>query len=260
VKIELCGIPAGSFTMGSDESGQEDEKPVHKVTLTKAFWLGRTEVTQGQWQSVMGTTQRDQARRMLEDDTVYDFGSKKSTLRDMFGKSRTTDPGEILFGEGADHPVYWVSWNEAVAFCGKLNAKGLLPAGWKWALPSEAQWEYACRAGTTGDYAGDLDEMAWHAKNSDGKTHEVATKKANAWGLCDMHGNVCEWCADWYGDYPAGAATDQTGPAEGLLRVVCGGGWSAGGADCRSAYRYGNYPGIRNLDGGFRVAAVPAGP
>lgn len=218
VKLELCGIPAGTFTMG----GSGSDETLHQVTLTKSFWLGRTEVTQVQWQALM-----------------------------------SSNPSKF---KGNDMPVEMVSWNDATEYCGKLNGKGLLPAGWKWALPTEAQWEYACRAGTTGDYAGILDAMAWYASNSGIKPHAVGTKQANAWGLNDMHGNVWEWCADWYAKYPGGAATDPTGPNNGWVRAARGGSWSGVGAYCRSADRYNDPPGIRDGSNGFRVVVVPVGP
>ena len=219
VKLDLCGIPAGKFTMGGDGGGEN--APKHEVTLTKAFWLGRTEVTQAQWEAVMG---------------------KNSS-----------------WFKGKDLPVEHLSWKEATEFCGRLNAQGLLPTGWKWALPTEAQWEYACRAGTAGDYAGDLDEIAWYAKNSGRKTHSVAAKKPNAWGLFDMHGNLWEWCADWYGYYPTASVTDPTGPDAGLFRVYRGGDWNCFSSFCRSANRGWHLPGTRCDSGGFRIAAVPVG-
>ena len=226
VKIELCGIPAGKFVMGGepglDLGWMVYDEQRHEVTLTKAFWLGRTEVTQAQWEAVMG-------------NNLSKF-------------------------QGKDLPVETVSWDEATDFCGKFNAKGLLPAGWKWSLPSEAQWEYACRAGTTDEYPRALDEMAWYQnKNCGERTHEVATKTPNAWGLFDMHGNVWEWCADWYGLYPTGAVIDPTGPDNGHERVARGGSWRHSVADCRSAARFACPPGIRSGDLGLRVAAVPLG-
>ena len=201
---------------GSDK----DETP-HKVKLTKSFWLGRTEVTQGQWEAVMGN-----------------------------------NPSK--FKGDPNLPVEQVSWDDATEFCQKLSAKGLLPAGWKFVLPTEAQWEYACRAGTTGDYAGKLDEMAWYYTNSGNKTHAVGTKKANAWGLYDMHGNVWEWCAAWYGYYPAGALTDPAGSNTGVSRVDRGGSWYGDAADCRAAYRGRLEPGFRSHSLGFRPALVPS--
>ena len=129
------------------------------------------------------------------------------------------------------------------------------------ALPTEAQWEYACRAGTTGAYAGNgkLDDMGWYWDNSGGKTHPVGQKRANAWGIHDMHGNVWEWCQDWYGDYPGGSVTDPTGPASGDDRVYRGGCWGDGARYCRSAYRAGYDPGDRSGRLGFR-ACRSAGP
>ena len=217
VRLELCGIPAGKFTMG----GSGSDEPPHEVTLTKPFWLGRTQVTQAQWEAVMGN-----------------------------------NPSRF---KGKDLPVEQVSWDDAFEFSKKLNAKGLLPAWWRWALPSEAQWEYACRAGTPWDYAGSLDEMAWHASNSGGVTHPVATKKPNAWGLHNMHSNVSEWCADWYWDYPKDAVSDPTGPDTGSYRVFRGGSWGGSGTYCRSADRFRRPPNSRDNLVGFRVAAVPSG-
>jgi len=135
----------------------------------------------------------------------------------------------------------------------------LLPAGWLFALPSEAQWEYACRAGTTVDFAGDLEDMAWYDSNSSSGPHAVATKKANAWGLYDMHGNVCEWCADWYGDYPRGTLTDPAGPIKGSARVLRGGSWFHDGRHCGSVSRSRFTPDTRNDYLGFRVTAVTSG-
>jgi formylglycine-generating enzyme required for sulfatase activity len=192
------------------------------VTLTKPFWLGRTEVTQRQWENVMGN-----------------------------------NPS---FFKGKDPPVEQVSWHDASDFCQKLNAMQSTPHGWHFALPTEAQWEYACRAGTSRDDAGNLDEMAWYASNSGAKTHEVATKKANNWGLVDMHGNVWEWCADWCGGYPAESLIDPTGPNSGSNRVDRGGSWFSDGTRCRSASRFRHSPDYRGSGIGFRVAAVPAEP
>ena len=219
VELLLCAIPAGSFTMG--DSG-EDEKQ-HHVTLTKPFWLGRTEVTQGQWQAVM-----------------------------------ENNPSE--FEGDPNLPVEQVSWDDAQEFCKNLNMKSLLPAGWQWALPTEAQWEYACRAGTTGPFSGEsLDDVGWFDGNSGGKTHPVGTKKPNAWGFHDMHGNVWEWCADWYDNVLPGGS-DPTGPDTGLLRVGRGGSWGVVDSGCRSAIRYWSTPGYRNSCIGFRVAVVPIEP
>mgnify|MGYP000906934689 CR=1 FL=1 len=221
--IAMVWCPAGEFLMGSpvDEEGRGNDETQHMVTLTRGFWLAKTETTQRQWEGATGS-----------------------------------NPSEF---KGADLPVERVGWEEAQGWLGKMNERHPLPEGWKWELPTEAQWEYACRAGTETAYAGNgkLDEMGWYGDNSGGKTHAVGGKKANAWGLHDMHGNVWEWCRDWYGDYPSGAATDPAGPAKSGISVGRGGSAHYGAASCRSALRarlppYGRVSGL-----GFRAAAVP---
>ena len=236
LNLELVPIAPGSFLMGGTGS---DEKPVRQVTLTKPFWLGKYAVTQGQWEALMGTTVQQQSKKK----------------------------DEKLVGVGADYPMYDVSWEDAMAFCRKLTererAAGRLPEGLEFTLPTEAQWEYACRAGTTGDYAGKLDEMGWYGKdrngyggNSKAQAHPVGQKKANAWGLYDMHGNVWELCLDWYdsGYYAEAPATDPTGPGTGFDRVVRGGSLYTPADFCRSARRSKASPGDRGFTLGFRVA------
>jgi formylglycine-generating enzyme required for sulfatase activity len=225
--IQLVPIPAGSFTMGSPatESGQHAmEGPQTQVTLTKDFLLGSTDVTQGQYEALMG--------------------SNPSGFKDV----------------GRDGPVENVSWDDAMGFCQKLNEReaGRLPAGYSFTLPTEAQWEYACRAGTTGPYAGDVDTMAWNSSNSGGKTHPVGQKRANAWGLFDMHGNVWQWCLDFAdGRYPGGSVTDPTGPASAPARVARGGVWKLDATHCRSAERNDPMPYRRSNQVGFRLAPPP---
>jgi formylglycine-generating enzyme required for sulfatase activity len=226
--ITLVTIPAGTFLMGSttDEADRgEDEGPQTQVTLTREFFLGATDVTQGQYEAVMGANPSD-------------FKSV-----------------------GKDAPVEQVSWDQAMAFCVKLTERertaGRLPAGYTFTLPTEAQWEYACRAGTTEAYAGEPADMAWYDNNSGGTTHPVATKQPNAWGLYDMSGNVYQWCLDWYAKYPGGSVKDWSGPATGTAHVLRGGSWYYGETYCRSAYR--DYdPGFIGNILGFRVALVPA--
>lgn len=227
--IKLVLIPAGTFTMGSPDSEADhgaDESPQTRVTLTKDFCLGAMDVTQGQYESVMSTNPSD-------------FKSA-----------------------GQDAPVEQISWDDAMAFCQKLTERervaGRLPTGYVFTLPTEAQWEYACRAGTTGGYAGDPAATSWYDRNSGGTTHPVGTKQPNAWGLYDMTGNVYQWCADWYANrYTGGAVTDPTGPVNGSVRVLRGGGWYYDKTYCRSAYR--DYdPGYRANFIGFRVALNPA--
>ncbi|MBR5160830.1 MAG: SUMF1/EgtB/PvdO family nonheme iron enzyme, partial [Thermoguttaceae bacterium] len=157
-----------------------------------------------------------------------------------------TNPSEF---KGDDLPVENVSWNDCQEFCKKCAQLGL-PVQ----LPTDAQWEYACRAGTTGAYAGNLDDMAWYTSNSGLKTHPVGTKKPNAWGMYDMHGNVWEWCEDWYGYYPSESVTDPVGPSSGSVRVRRGGSWSNDARICRSAYRDSFVPGYLYCNLGFRCA------
>ena len=185
IGMVLVPIPAGEFLMGSPETepGRRDNEVQHQVTLTKPFLLGVHEVTQGQWQAVMGTTPWK---------------------------------GKEFVKEGDDYPATYVSWHDAVEFCRKLSEK----EGLEYRLPTEAEWEYACRAGTTtaysfGDDASELGEYAWYRENARNVgqkyAHTVGQKKPNPWGLYDMHGNVWEWCSDWYGDYPSGSVTDPQG-------------------------------------------------
>ena len=217
VKLEMVLIPAGEFKMGSR---YEWEKPVHKVNITKPFYLGKYEVTQEQWEAVMGS-----------------------------------NPSKF---KGPRNPVEIVSWDDCQKFFDKLNARAG-GQGWKFVLPTEAQWEYACRAGSTGKFSFGDDEMseyAWYNENSGGKTHPVGEKKPNAWGLYDMHGNTWEWCQDWYGAYGAEAVTDPSGPTSGRRRVYRGGGWSYPARDCRSAFRTAWSAGWHHYLG-FRAARVP---
>lgn len=216
VRIELVLVRPGSFTMGS-ESGGSDEKPVHQVTLTQPFYLGKFEVTQEQWESVMGN-----------------------------------NPSEF---KGSKLPVENVSWKDCQKFLAKLGEK----SGRKFALPTEAQWEYACRAGSTtrfsfGDADSGLPEYAWYESNSEAKTHPVGGKKANPWGLYDMHGNVWEWCADAHGKYPGEAVANPVDSASGPHRVNRGGAWYNQAEVCRSADRRGYFPGLRGGILGLRLA------
>jgi formylglycine-generating enzyme required for sulfatase activity len=211
-----------------DDNGEPDEKPVHKATITKPFYLGKYEVTQEQWEAVMGN-----------------------------------NPPRSYF-KGGKNPVERVSWDDCQEFLEKLNTK-IGTQGGKFGLPTEAQWEYACRAGSTskfcfGDDEKQLGEYAWYDVNSGLKTHPVGEKKANAFGLYDMHGNVYEWCADWYGNgyYAKSPAGDPRGPATGSGRVDRGGGWDDGAGGCRSASRCYGSPGFRLSDLGLRVTRVPA--
>lgn len=223
--LALIWVEPGTFTMGSppDETGRHKaEGPQTKVTLTSGFWLGATPVTQAQYREITGEN-----------------------------PSRFQTAGEAA-------PVERVSWEEAIAFCAALTererAAGRLPDGFVYLLPTEAQWEYACRAGSTTPYSGEIDAMAWHEGNSGGATHPVAQKQPNAWGFYDMSGNVLEWCHDWYGDYTGGVVVDPVGPAHGYFRIARGGSWRVDANVGRSAARAGGSPGRRDYTMGFRVA------
>ncbi|MCP5518843.1 MAG: formylglycine-generating enzyme family protein [Verrucomicrobiales bacterium] len=225
--IVLVLAPAGEFEMGSPagEAGRDDDEgPLHKVRFDWPFYLGKYEVTQEQWERVMG--------------------SNPSLLK---GESR--------------RPVECVSWTGAQGFVSKLNESLGGAAGLRFALPSEAQWEYGCRAGTTtrfssGDHDSRLGQYGWYTGNALGQPHRVGEKQPNGWGLYDMHGNVREWCSDWYGIYPGGDVTDPKRPSSGSNRVFRGGGWYCDAQDCRSANRDRNSPSCTSNDLGFRVALV----
>ena len=158
--------------------------------------------------------------------------------------------------KGSTLPVEQVSWDDAVSYCAKLTARelaaGRIVAGQAYRLPTEAEWEYAARAGTIGPRYGELDVIAWHSGNSGGETHPVKQKAANAWGLYDMIGNVWEWCSDWYGAYPSGSVTDPTGESSRSNRVYRGGSWINEARSCRSALRFRDEPGDRFNSLGFR--------
>ncbi len=229
IGMKLVLIHVGSFTMGSpvsEEGRNEDETP-HEVTITKSYYLGIYEVTQEQYEKVMG--ENPAMLQPLKGDTIL-------------------------------YPVTSVKWDDSVSFCRKLtelpNEKAV---GRHYRLPTEAEWEYAYRAHSTtaycfGDSTESLEEYAWFGEGQAGSTHPVGEKKANRWGLYDMHGNICEWCQDWYAAYPSNEAIDPYGPSEGSSRVVRGGNWAFGAGHCRSAHRYGGDPSIRINRSGFRVA------
>lgn len=228
LKLELLWVKPGSFTMGSAVDEPERHKaegPQTRVTLTKGFWLGKTEVTQAQYEAIAG--------------------ENPSTFKNV----------------GKDAPVERVSWIGAMAFCEKLNererAAGRLPEGYAYTLPTEAQWEYAYRAGTTGEYPRDPASMAWNKGNSGETTHTVAQKAPNPWGFYDMAGNILEWCYDWYGDYPGGELTDPSGPRRGYYRTARGGSWRVESRVCRSAARSGGSAAREDYTLGFRLALCP---
>ncbi len=262
--MKFIRIPSGDFMMGatSQEAGRRTDEPQHQVAITKPFYLQTTEVTQGQWQAVMGRN-------------------------------------PSFFKEcGDDYPVEQVSWHDAQEFIRRLNKKDGIAA---YRLPTEAEWEYAARANSTatlsegvlyivgGNETAILENIAWFSGNSCGEnksgnkgdtwqtgnyvcracsTQAVGQKPANPWGLYDMLGNVWEWVQDWQGAYPTGPVTDPTGPPTGTMRVFRGGAWLSGAGYCLPAFRGGDNPAMRDIAIGFRLVksmdplpvAVPAAP
>ena len=242
IGMKLVPIQPGTFTMGQDGPPLEDylrqkrfgeiwkvkdqidfdEKPAHKVTITQPFFMGVTEVTLGQYRQ-------------------FDPDFKKNNPK---------------FKPADDDAVGGVTWEKAVAFCEWLSKK----EGKLYRLPTEAEWEYAGRAGSKtaysfGQSSKSLADYAWFTENSSKQTNPVGQKKPNAWGLCDIHGSVWEWCSDdWSGDYSKGFASDPPGPSDVSFRVNRGGGCRSGAGNCRTAYRNRNKPSNRNRDLGFRVA------
>ena len=224
--MEFVLIEAGTFQMGSPatEAGRQDrEGPVHQVTISQPFYLGKVEVTQGQWQAVMG------------------------------------DNPSYYSACGATCPVEQVSWKDIQGFIAELNRREGIET---YRLPTEAEWEYAARSGTQtayhfGNGANRLEQYGWYRNNSGSSTHPVGQKRPNAWGLYDMHGNVLEWVADWYGDYPRGAVTDPHGPSTRFSRVYRGGSWANTARYCRAAGRRRDWPGDRSPALGFRLARTP---
>jgi len=256
IGMKLKLIPAGEFMMGSENvvelpyyhlqmppsrfmraiTNVSYEKPRHKVRITKPFYLGVYEVTQAEYETMM----RENPSR---------FSKEGRSARRVSGK------------ETSHHPVENVSWDDATEFCKRLSDK----EGETYRLPTEAEWEYACRAGTATRYSfGDDEESfgdyAWYHKNSDDRTHPAGEKKPNAWGLYDMHGNVLEWCADRYGRnyYAVSPTDDPLGPDRGSRGLARGGCWYDSAEHCRSAIRR-NFA-VPHGFVGFRVAAVPVDP
>ncbi|GEM_PF-1816970 len=232
--IPFVWIPSGSFYMGSTKTPSElvelyggssslysSEYPQHQVIISKGFWMSETEITQKQW-------------------------------RDIMGNNPSTNKGDNL-------PVENLSWNDCQKFIEKINKLG----NGIFRLPTEAEWEYACRAGSTtefcfGDSEKELDNYAWHFFNSNYQTHPVKQKQPNTWGLYDMHGNVWEWCQDWYDMeyYGKSPLFDPTGPATGNYKVLRGGTCLRTLARCRSAFRSWNAPDLTMPDQGFRICRI----
>ncbi len=223
-RLALVKVPAGTFQMGTtqvltanNDWDNDVEHPVHEVRITKDFWMGQFPVTQRQWQEMMG--------------------NNPSYFRDA----------------GPDAPVEQVSWNDAQAFIAKLNSR---QTRWTVRLPTEAEWEYASRAGTTGETYGPLDDIAWSKGNNTGSTHPVGQKAPNAFGLYDMLGNVWQWCQDWFGPYTGAPVADPQGEPTGGKRVMRGGCFYCAAVHCRAARRNRDPQEHLSRSIGFRVVAV----
>jgi len=236
IGLEMVWCEPGAFQMGSAETepSRYKKETLHLVTLSRGFWIGRYEVSQGEWKRVMGSTPS--------------FYSKRRLLW-------------IFEGSNHRHPVETVSRDEALEFCKHLTRKersaGRLEEGWIYTLPTESQWEYTCRAGASTAYAFG-EELSHQQANFASKkgTVRCGSYRPAAWGIYDMHGNVAEWCLDGYGDYPRWSVRDPTGPEKVAFRVVRGGSWSRSANDCRSAFRFFNESYSRNRFTGFRPVLI----
>ena len=260
VTTNMVWIPPGTFVMGSptNEAERSSEETQHTVTLTQGFYMGKYAVTQGEYLALMGSN-----------PSVF-------TTRDTRGNSISPD---------LNRPVEMVSWDEATNYCAYLTqqeqASWRLPVGWVYRLPTESEWEYACRAGTTtafnfgsaiyGGMENFYDYYEYDASIGDilvsnpavpwlPRMTTVGSYQPNAWGLYDMHGNLWEWCRDWYDTYPTGSVTDPQGSPSGSWKVIRGGEWGADGGECRSAFRGGVPPSWRGDNSGFRVVLAPGQP
>mgnify|MGYP003317178143 CR=1 FL=1 len=298
--IRMLWCAPGKASLGSPdtEEGRFANETQRVVTLTKGFWLSQTEVTQGQWQRLMGQTILDLTRISLSENATYEQKAANGEANAYNSPLlvNANDPPRKWCGKVDDEmPVYHVNWNQAMEFCRKLTElekkRGHLPPDYEYRLPTEAEWEYACRAGSqtvlpggrTMEILGEnnapgLGRYAWYGGNSSWNYRDVgfstfdwrekqcpggwaaprtvATREANDWGFYDMLGNVIEWCYDWYGAVEASAVTDPHGPDYGSCHVVKGGSWKMPARFCRPAYRDGFAPGVGNFIG-FRVALAP---
>ena len=299
--IRMLWCAPGKASLGSPDSeeGRFANETQRVVTLTKGFWLSQTEVTQGQWQRLMGQTILDLTRISLSENATYEQKAANGEVNVDYTSPlivNVNDPPQKWCGKVDEKmPVYHVNWNQAMEFCRKLTERekqrGHLPSDYEYRLPTEAEWEYACRAGSqtvlpggrTMEIFGEnnapgLGRYAWYGGNSSWNYRDVgfstldwrekqypggraaprtvATREANDWGFHDMLGNVIEWCYDWYGAAGAASVTDPYGPDYGTCHVVKGGSWKMPARFCRPAYRDGFAPGVGNFIG-FRVALAP---
>ena len=260
--LPLKWIPPGSFVMGSPvtERKREREEHQHEVVISRGFWIGACEVTVDQWKSfVHARGYQTEAER---------GGGIRQWIQGQWPHVKGSSWRNPGFAQTGDHPVVGISWNDAMAFCEWLTDRerqaNRLTSGYRYALPTEAEWEYACRAGYEGPFLPDVKSMKdefWF-RFGDGlggilakdHTHPTGTRRSNAWGLQNVHGNVFEWCRDWFGEYPLEKITDPTGPDDGIERICRGGAWSSYSASIRSAFRGRDEPGNCGSNLGFRLS------
>jgi formylglycine-generating enzyme required for sulfatase activity len=254
VGIPMRPIAAGEFEMGSPmaREWEKDQQPVHTVVISRPFWTGEHEVTIGEYLVFLRTVAKPPGGVALDDPEC---------------PIRRTEAGYELsqkrLGRSERQPMTCISWSATQPFCTWLaeqeSKAGCLPEGYTYRLPTEAEWEYCCRAGSTEEYPGNPEETAWYGDNSGKTTHEVATKKANPWGLCDMMGNVREWCLDWSAPYPSGRVVDPLPPRQHpYFKVLRGAGFTGGRAACRAAIRWRVEPDKPGGGWGFRIVLAPA--
>jgi formylglycine-generating enzyme required for sulfatase activity len=242
--MEFVLLPAGEFFMGSAD-GPGPERPAHKVILSRPFYMGKYEVTQGQWVDLMGNNPSYFTSDREATDPVQEVGNFFRRLGgEEIKKAGKWDP---------QRPVERVSWNDAQEFIRRLNTK---EGHDKYRLPTEAEWEYAARAGSTRQESladGPIEQYGWYVQNAGGITHGVGQLKPNAWGLFDLCGNVWEWVQDWWAPYAVGPVTDPQGPNSGTLKVYRGGAWTHAANTCRPANRMYVAPAYRHTTHGFRL-------
>ncbi|MBD5396834.1 formylglycine-generating enzyme family protein [bacterium] len=231
INMEMVYVEGGTFEMGTTvEQGDDvwDSEPVRTIKLD-SFYIGKYEVTQAQWKTVMGTNVKEQRDKV--------------------------NPEYGIYGEGDNYSMYYINWEEAQEFCKKLSEA----TGKKYVLPTEAQWEYAARGGNKSQhykYAGsdNIDDVAWYGEDDDnGTVHPIGGKNTNELGIYDMSGNVWEWCLDWYADYDENDTDNPQGPANGTYRIQRGGSWIDRAENCRVSSRLDNSPDDRSYIAGFRV-------
>jgi len=231
--VEMVWVPKGIFKMGSlkNEPTKYGDELLHEVEITQGYWLSKYEVTQKQWTWFMKSTLQEQRKKQYKEWKIK--------------------------GIGDSLPMYFISWEDCMKFCKALNVKekDKLPKGYKFSLPTEAQWEFACKHNS--DNNAPLNVVAWYKNNSKNRVHIVGKKRPNALGIYDMRGNLSEWCFDWYDQYKKSKEVDPKGPITGTLKVVRGGSWFGGPSNAKSTTRFKDPPQNGYNSMGLRLALRP---